>query len=78
MWADRSNSTAEGGARRKVIDTQNSQQKYFVASLKAEADDFKRQYKYVDKEKLFMELQHFKMENNQLREDNLRHKTRIL
>lgn len=38
-------------------DTQNSQaQKNFNQLIKIEADEFKRQFKFIDKEKLFMEL----------------------
>jgi len=45
--------------------------------MKLEADEFKKQFRFVDKEKLFMELQSYKSENNLLREENVRHKTRI-
>ncbi|CAK92079.1 unnamed protein product (macronuclear) [Paramecium tetraurelia] len=59
-------------------DTQNSQaQKNFNQFIKQEADDFKRQFKFIDKEKLFMELQNYKIENNNLKEDNTKLRTRI-
>lgn len=59
-------------------DTQNSQaQKNFNQLIKIEADEFKRQFKFIDKEKLFMELQNFKIENNTLKEENTKLRTRI-
>ncbi|CAD8189296.1 unnamed protein product [Paramecium pentaurelia] len=59
-------------------DTQNSQaQKNFNQLIKSEADDFKRQFKFIDKEKLFMELQNYKIENNNLKEENTKLRTRI-
>ncbi|CAD8191275.1 unnamed protein product [Paramecium octaurelia] len=59
-------------------DTQNSQaQKNFNQFIKQEADDFKRQFKFIDKEKLFMELQNYKIENNNLKEENTKLRTRI-
>ncbi|CAD8114351.1 unnamed protein product [Paramecium sonneborni] len=59
-------------------DTQNSQaQKNFNQLIKLEADDFKRQFKFIDKEKLFMELQNYKIENNNLKEENTKLRTRI-
>lgn len=45
--------------------------------IKVEADEFKRQFKFIDKEKLFMELQNFKVENNILKEENTKLRTRI-
>ncbi|CAD8089282.1 unnamed protein product [Paramecium primaurelia] len=59
-------------------DTQNSQaQKNFNQLIKLEADDFKRQFKFIDKEKLFMELQNYKIENNYIKEENTKLRTRI-
>lgn len=58
-------------------DTQNSQAQNFKQLIKIEADEFKRQFKFIDKEKLFMELQNYKIENNSLKEDNTKLRTRI-
>ncbi|KAM3132664.1 hypothetical protein pb186bvf_015209 [Paramecium bursaria] len=49
----------------------------FNVQLKVEADEFKRQFKFVEKEKLFMELQAFKIEANTVKEENMKLKTRL-